>query len=183
MATVSKIQSQAADWVLCTDSKELPWHSLLLTSVSPVLSGLLETKPREDGKISVPFRGSYQAAENFLQFCYHHNPVVLSVEECYELSLLSHEWNIQGLSVFCCMTGTYNIKKDCGPVCETISTMQILSAGLASLCDDRFVRLASRGDLLLRTPSHDSKKWSFMEHGSLGDMDVLDWHNLPAAAT
>ena len=102
MATQSESQFKAADWVLCTEGKELPCHSRLLSLVSPVLSGLQETEPREDGKIAVPFRGSHQAAEKFLQFCYHHNPVVLSVEESYELAVLSHKWDIQGLSLFCC---------------------------------------------------------------------------------
>ena len=97
MATLSESQSKAADWVLCTESKELPCHSLLLSSVSSVLSGLQGSKPREVGKIAVPFRGSHHAAEKFLQFCYQCNPGVLSIDESYKLALLSHEWGIQGM--------------------------------------------------------------------------------------
>ena len=79
MATLFERQSKAADWVLCTDSKELPCYSLLLSSASSVLSGLQETKPREDGKIAVPFRGSYQAAQKF-------STVLLPLQPCGALS-------------------------------------------------------------------------------------------------
>ena len=138
MATLSESQSKAADWVLCTDSKELPCHSLLLSSFSSVLSGLQETKPRDDGKIAVPFRGNYQAAEQFLQFCYHRNPVVLSLEESYELSLLSHEWNIPGLSLFfCSMHDWISQLKELGHVLEMHNAMILCRPCKSVRCQSR----------------------------------------------
>ena len=104
--------------------------------------------------------------------------MVLSVEECYELSLLSHEWNIPGLSLFCCLAGIHNMKGLWWGL-SGISTMPVLSAGLASLCDASLVRLESQGNLLLGTPTNHSI-WSFTKPGSPKDMDVLDWASLAA---
>lgn len=108
------LKAASADWVLRADSKDLPVHSKLLCSLSPVLAGLEGTKPDGDGKVLVPFSRGVEVAVKFLQWAYTRGPLDLTILEAQELALLSHEWNIAGKDLISCgsfSTSTRNLLK------------------------------------------------------------------------
>ena len=93
---MSRDRLNAADAVICVDSKDLPCHLILLSSISPVLADFESTKPREDGKWAIPFTRSLHIAERFLEWAYCRGPLNLTATEAMQLAELSHTWEIPG---------------------------------------------------------------------------------------
>jgi len=88
--------ADTADWVLVLkNGVELPCHSQILSAHSPVLLGLSETKPREDGKIAIPFSRDLDVADGFLRWIYRIKPTLTPLL-AEELAYLGDEWNISG---------------------------------------------------------------------------------------
>ena len=95
---MSRDNLSAADAVICVDSKELPCHLILLSSISPVLAGLEGTRPREDGRWVIPFTSSrgLPIAEKFLEWAYCRGPMNLIAREAMHLAEVSYKWDIPG---------------------------------------------------------------------------------------
>ena len=91
LKNLSQDRLNAADAVICAESKELPCHLLLLSCISPVLAGLEGTRPREDGKWAIPFTKSPHIAERLLESLMN-----LSAAEARQLAEVSHAWDIPG---------------------------------------------------------------------------------------
>ena len=96
LKNLSQDRLNAADAVICAESKELPCHLLLLSCISPVLAGLEGTRPREDGKWAIPFTKSPHIAERLLEWAYCRGPMNLSAAEARQLAEVSHAWDIPG---------------------------------------------------------------------------------------
>ena len=96
LRNMSRDRLNAADAVICVDSKELPCHLLLLSCISPVLAGLEGTRPREDGKWAIPFTRSLHTAERFLEWAYCRGPMNLIAREAMHLAEVSYKWDIPG---------------------------------------------------------------------------------------
>jgi len=84
----------SADWQLvCNDGKELPCHSLILSTVSKVFADLLESTemPKKGELIDVPFNGSGALGEWFLEWVYQRKrSLFFTVEVAYHLATLGH---------------------------------------------------------------------------------------------
>lgn len=90
-----------ADWALqLKDGTLLPVHGPLLYTISPVLAGLVGTKPSGTSgfAVEVPCDKTPDVASTFLRWLYRQE-VVWTLEYAKELAILSHCWNISGMQI------------------------------------------------------------------------------------
>ena len=140
-----RLELDAADAVICVDSKELPCHLVLLSCISPVLAssaGLEGTRPRDDGRRVITFTKSLHTAEIFLEWAYCRGPMNLTATEAMDLAIVSHTWDIPGKflpfpqpNAFIC-AGV----KQWHAYAEDEYLRSLVGSGLADLCDRALVQ-------------------------------------------
>ena len=104
--------SDAADWALAVSvadedeqlhTEHMPFHSILLRSISPVIAGLVGTQSQlHEGRFVIEFptvgdshHANFITAKDFLRWLYRQK-VEWDLSLAIDLARLSHLWNIPG---------------------------------------------------------------------------------------